>query len=106
MTKKSAARERKAEKREDRAADRPVEHRDDPSIAESDDQRQHMPTPVRAERHDDADAFLPDPEDGPMRTPDDLAEMVAEEFVTAATSGEDVSEDTRDAMTLEELGGP
>ena len=57
-------------------------------------------------RSDGADAFLPDPEGGPARAKDDLAEMLAEEFVSGATSGEDDREDSREAMVEEEIGGP
>jgi len=32
--------------------------------------------------------------------------MVAEEFLTSATSGEEVSEDVRNQVVPEELGGP
>jgi len=61
----------------------------------------------RNKRSDDADAFLPDPEEGgPARTDDDLAETLAEEFVAAATSAEEASEDVRDEVLPEELGGP
>jgi len=41
----------------------------------------------KATRSDDADAFIPDPEDGPAIAGDDLAEALAEEFVEGATSG-------------------
>jgi len=58
------------------------------------------------DRPDDANAFVPDPEGGPARAPDDLSEALAEEFVEAATSGEDQDEETRDAIVPEEVGGP
>jgi hypothetical protein len=57
-------------------------------------------------RADDADAFLPDPEDGPARTRDDLAQELAEDFLRSATSGEYVSEDALDQEVPEESGGP
>jgi hypothetical protein len=58
-------------------------------------------------RPDDGNAFLPDPADGgPARVVDDLAEVLAEEFVQAATSAEEVSEDVRDEFVSEEIGGP
>jgi hypothetical protein len=55
---------------------------------------------------DDGNAFLPDPQSGPAHTNDDLAEMVAEEFLRSATSGEEVGEDVRNQVVPEELGGP
>ena len=58
------------------------------------------------ERHDDADAFLPDPDGGPARAPEDLSETLAEEFVHAATSGDDRDEEILDAAVPEEIGGP
>ena len=57
-------------------------------------------------RSDDGNAFMPDPGDGPALAPDDLAEEWAEEFLLAATSGEEVGEDMRDAVTTEEMSGP
>src|SRR3954462_15228108 len=57
-------------------------------------------------RSDDANAFLPDPEGGPARAPEELAESLAEEFVEAATSGEDRDEEVLDATFSEEMGGP
>lgn len=57
-------------------------------------------------RSDSANAFLPDPDDGPMRVSDDLAEMRGEDFLRGATSGEDAEEDTLDQIVPEELGGP
>jgi len=62
----------------------------------------HAPGP----RPDDADAFFPDPGDGPARAPEDVSETLAEEFVQAATTGEDADEDQLDASFPEELGGP
>jgi len=58
------------------------------------------------ERPDDANAFLPDPDGGPMHAPDDLSETLAEDFVKAATSGEDPDEEILDAAVPEEIGGP
>jgi hypothetical protein len=62
----------------------------------------------RPKRRDDARAFLPDPEDGGSlaHVDDDLAESLAEEFISAATSAEEASEDVRDEVVPEELGGP
>ena len=56
-------------------------------------------------RSDDADAFMPDPEDGPARIPDDLAENLAEDYLQAATQGMEVEED-HDQVVPEEIGGP
>ena len=63
-------------------------------------------TPRAKHRTDDANAFLPDPEDGPARTSDDLAESLAENFVQAATTGESREDDALDARVAEEIGGP
>lgn len=60
----------------------------------------------RRERTDGGDAFLPDPEGGPARVPDDFAELVAEDYVAAATSGEEQGETERNRIVPEELGGP
>jgi hypothetical protein len=60
-------------------------------------------------RSDEGTAFLPDPYDGagaPARTGDDLAQSLAEEFVVSATTAEDMTEDDRNAVSAEELGGP
>lgn len=57
-------------------------------------------------RSDDANAFLPDPGEGPARVEDDLAENLAEEFIVAATTAEEPGEDVRDEIVPEELGGP
>lgn len=57
-------------------------------------------------RSDSADAFFPDPGDGPARVPDDLAEFLAEDFVKSATTGEDSEDDDMEAVVPEELGGP
>ena len=56
-------------------------------------------------RSDDGTAFMPDPEDGPARIPDDLAENLAEDYVQAATQGMEVEED-HDQIVPEEIGGP
>jgi hypothetical protein len=69
--------------------------------------RATLPFRRRAGRPDDADAFLPDPaRGGPSRTDDVLAESLAEEFLSSATSAEEVNEDVRDAVLPEEFGGP
>ena len=67
----------------------------------------HHPSGPRVhERSDDGNAFIPDPEGGPAHTSDDLAEILAEDFLQAATSGEDVAEESGDEVVPEELGGP
>jgi hypothetical protein len=60
-------------------------------------------------RPDEGRAFLPDPYDGtgaPARASDPLAETLAEEFVASATNAEEMTEDDRDQLTPEEVGGP
>src|SRR5262245_30227561 len=57
-------------------------------------------------RSDDANAFIPDPDGGPARTDDDLAESMAEEFLEAATRGNEVAEEVLDEVVPEEIGGP
>jgi hypothetical protein len=60
-------------------------------------------------RSDEGTAFLPDPYDGgdaKAHTDDAFAEALAEDFVSAATSAEEVAEDERDEVSPEELGGP
>src|SRR5262249_6266671 len=53
-------------------------------------------------RSDDGTAFMPDPEDGPARIRDDLAENLAEDYVQAATQGMEVEED-HDQIVPEEI---
>jgi hypothetical protein len=63
--------------------------------------------PHRARRSDDAEAFLPDPsDDGPARSSDDLAEVLAEDFLESATRGNDVFEDEVGRTLPDEVGGP
>ena len=57
-------------------------------------------------RSDDADAFMPDPGDGPARIKDDLAESLAEEYLQAATRGNDADEEHLEGVVPEEIGGP
>jgi hypothetical protein len=64
------------------------------------------PDPDRLRRSDDADAFIRDPGDGPALAPDDLAETLAEEYLRAATSGEDTADEVMDQVVSEEIGGP
>jgi len=60
----------------------------------------------RSRRDDHADAFLPDPDGGPARSSDDLAEELAEAFLKSATSGDYVGEDDLNREVPEESGGP
>jgi hypothetical protein len=62
--------------------------------------------PEHLKRTDGADAFLGDPDDGGIRTDDDLAEVLGEEFVHSATSAEAMTEDALDQVVSEEIGGP
>lgn len=62
--------------------------------------------PHRQERSDSADAFIPDPGEGPAVVDEELAESMAENFVRAATSTGETDEQSRDELTEEELGGP
>ncbi|HVU50402.1 MAG TPA: hypothetical protein VHL80_06930 [Polyangia bacterium] len=63
--------------------------------------------PRRTPRSDDADAFLPDPSDGGRaRSSDDLAEVLAEDFLESATRGNDVYEDELERPLPDEVGGP
>ena len=56
---------------------------------------------------DDGEAFLPDPRNGgPSRTRDDLAEMMAEEYLSSASSGEESFQKDAERVVAEELGGP
>ncbi len=57
-------------------------------------------------RPDGGDAFMHDPGSGPARARDELAEMVAEEFVASAISGEETGFADRDETAPEEYGGP
>ena len=57
-------------------------------------------------RTDDGNAFVPDPGSGPARVKDDLAELVAEEYIASAIAGEEVTYDDRDRVLTEEFGGP
>ena len=59
----------------------------------------------RHEVQDDGDAFVPDTRRGGHML-DQETEALAEEFVAAVTSAEDVGEDARDEFITEEVGGP
>ena len=68
------------------------------------------PRAMKAKRHqprsDDGNAFIPDPEGGPARTDDDLAENLAEGFLQGATQDEEGDEITLNGLVPEEIGGP
>ena len=60
----------------------------------------------RAARTDDAHAFVSDPAEHKAPLDDDLAETLGEDFLTAATSGEEAGAEVFDAVVPEEQGGP
>ena len=62
--------------------------------------------PAGRGRTDTADAFMPDPEDGPAIIRDDLAEVLAEDFLRSATSGDDIDDEVMAQVVPEEFGGP
>jgi hypothetical protein len=64
--------------------------------------------PARANhgRRDGSSAFVADPSKGEAWAPDQLAEALAESYVSAATSGEQQADQTLDGFVDEELGGP
>jgi hypothetical protein len=62
--------------------------------------------PNLGRRPDDADAFLRVGRHDPSSSKDDFAEELAEDFVGAATSGEEQGLETRDSVLDEEAGGP
>jgi hypothetical protein len=57
-------------------------------------------------RSDDAHAFIPDPSEGGKPPSDDLAELLGEDYLQAATSGNEALEDDLDSTLPEEIGGP
>jgi hypothetical protein len=69
-------------------------------------ERREAEARARAGRSDDADAFIRDPGGGPVNIGDDLADVLAQDFVTAATSGEDVADEDFDQSVAEDIGGP
>jgi hypothetical protein len=66
----------------------------------------HKQAPHKHARPDGGDAFFPDPSGGPARTKDPLAEELAEEFLTSATSAEESLPEALDQEVPEESGGP
>lgn len=61
-----------------------------------------MVRPKSHTRRDDAEAFLPDPDDGPVVAFDE-AESFAEEFIASVTGAGFVLEDARNEETDEEV---
>jgi hypothetical protein len=71
------------------------------------DDRETPTRPLSARgRTDTGDAFMPDPGEGPAHIRDDLAEILAEDFLRSATSGEDADDEMVDQVVPEEFGGP
>lgn len=62
--------------------------------------------PASQGRSDTADAFFRDPGEGPARAPDDLAEELAEAFLSSATTGQEQGEEAHEQFVDEEIGGP
>jgi hypothetical protein len=73
-------------------------------------QKNAQKKPLKPKRHqprsDDGNAFIPDPEGGPARTSDDLAETLAEGFLQGATQDDEADDDALDGFVSEEIGGP
>lgn len=71
-------------------------------------QRKRPTAAAHPVRPDSGEAFLHDPTEADPRvhSREPLAEMLGEEFVKAATSGEEAYSDAADAVTTEEVGGP
>lgn len=61
--------------------------------------------PRRSSRRDIGDAFLPDPASGVFIEGND-AESFAEVFIAGATSAEFLAEDSRNELSVDEVGGP
>jgi hypothetical protein len=57
-------------------------------------------------RHDDADAFLPDPLGGPIPDDGGITSELVEDYLRAATTGQEYAEDIRNQEVTEEIGGP
>jgi hypothetical protein len=69
-------------------------------------QKTAMKPKRQPQRSDDGNAFIPDPEGGPARTSDDLAETLAEGFLQGATQDDDAEDAALDGFVPEEIGGP
>jgi len=59
----------------------------------------------RPQRTDDGNAFIPDPGEGPAHANDELAELLAEDYLAAATGGDDALDDDLEAVVSDEVGG-
>jgi hypothetical protein len=57
-------------------------------------------------RRDYAIGFVADPIEPPVRAHDDLAEELAEDYLTGATSAEHTSAELDDTNMPEDIGGP
>jgi hypothetical protein len=57
-------------------------------------------------RSDDADAFIRDPEGGPIEVDGSVDEEMVEEFMRTVTSGQESAEDVRNQRFAEDNGGP
>lgn len=57
-------------------------------------------------RKDDGEAFLPDPDGGPIQSTGGVGDEMLEDFMRTATSGEDAAEDVRNQEFEEDHGGP
>jgi hypothetical protein len=57
-------------------------------------------------RRDDGSAFFVDPGNDAAVVPDELAESLAEEFLSSATNAEEMTESHRAVFFTEEIGGP
>ena len=57
-------------------------------------------------RMDDGNAFIRDPGSGPAHSRDSLAENLAEQFLTSATSAEESAPDEFEREVPEDSGGP
>lgn len=57
-------------------------------------------------RSDDGNAFIPDPEGGPMKLDGDVDEELTEDFMLTVTSGNEAGEDVRNQHVPEDEGGP
>lgn len=66
-----------------------------------------MVNEMRHGRSDDADAFIRDSDSGrPAQSRDVLAVTLGREFVSSATSGEDVGDEELEQEVPEDVGGP
>lgn len=63
---------------------------------------------ARAARRRDrsVEAFIAEPETGRVTAPDDLAELLAEQAIQSATTGDYVAEDQLNEDVAEDSGGP